>query len=359
MHGRFVAGIPLGMLMTLLVIGGLNYLVDPLQYYRKAEFYKPLFSGQQRFRNPGIARHYSYDAVVLGTSTADYLLPRTIRDTHGWTAVSLRLNGATAYEQRRMFDVVARHSDAPYIIWGLDYDAYLGSPERKHDSSLFPEYLYGHTLRGALAYLVNVRVLYWSLENLLRTPRFNSLEEMQNDYKSYRFSREVFRAHLAGMEAAPQTCDVPTPAVSPGNANLDALIALIRGHPGRTFYLFLPPYSALYYARLCERGVFQDFSAFRGAVMSELVTLDNVRLYDFQPIPSITHDLDNYKDDLHYSPLVARYVLQSMKNGHHRVRVGDGPARVELLSAQTKAFLTHLRAHRIADRDDVADRRGG
>lgn len=347
------------MLIPVLVIGGLNYVVDPLQYVRQAEFYKPLYSGQQRFRNPGIAKHARYDAAVLGTSTADYLLPSTIKDIYGWTSVSLQFHGGTAYEQRRMFEVVARHSNARHIFWGLDYESHVGSPERKHDNSLFPEYLYGSSPEGSLAYLVNMRVFFWSLENLLRTPRHESLEDMQNAHKRYRFSREALRGQLASLRAAPEMCDGPRPHGSSGNANLDELIALIRTHPDRTFYLFLPPYSALYYARLCERGLFQDFNAFRAAVISHLAGLEHVRLHDFQTIPLITHDLDNYKDDLHYSTLVARYMLQSMKTGRHRVSAGQGPQLVELLSAQTKTFLTDIRGQARADRRAQSNQRGG
>ena len=249
MHKRFFLGLIPGLLLSAIVIGGVNHVVDPLQFFRKAEFYQPLFSGQQRFRNPGIARNYPYDSVVLGTSTTDYLHSADIKKIFGWNTISLRFNGATAYEQRKIFQVVARQHKARTIIWAVDYSYYTGAIDRKHDTSVFPEYLYGSGREAIVPYLLNLRVLYWSLENLIRTPRHASLDDAQALTKTYTFSREALRPQIARLQADPRPCGIPKPTHHSPNPHLDALVSQVREHPDLTFYIFLPPYSAVYYAR--------------------------------------------------------------------------------------------------------------
>ena len=46
-----------------------NWRVDPLQFYRRAS-YPPLLSDALRFQNPGLARNYDYDTLILGTSVS-------------------------------------------------------------------------------------------------------------------------------------------------------------------------------------------------------------------------------------------------------------------------------------------------
>jgi len=49
-------------------VAALNWRVDPLNVYRLSA--APYYSEQARYRNPGLARHADYDAVILGTSVS-------------------------------------------------------------------------------------------------------------------------------------------------------------------------------------------------------------------------------------------------------------------------------------------------
>ena len=50
------------------------YLLDPFEHYRESAIL-PLYD-QESYNNPGIARNYDYDAVILGTSMVEMSSPR-------------------------------------------------------------------------------------------------------------------------------------------------------------------------------------------------------------------------------------------------------------------------------------------
>jgi len=53
------------------VPGLMNYIVDPFQQYRKP-WYNPYFPPQiERYLNPGLAKNYDYDSILIGTSQVE------------------------------------------------------------------------------------------------------------------------------------------------------------------------------------------------------------------------------------------------------------------------------------------------
>jgi hypothetical protein len=59
----------LGLIALLLALAAaINGVVDPLQVLRRATWYAPHFSTNQRYQAPGLARYYVQPIVVAATS---------------------------------------------------------------------------------------------------------------------------------------------------------------------------------------------------------------------------------------------------------------------------------------------------
>ena len=82
--------------MALLVLGlaacaGLTYAVDPFEQYRESAIL-PLYD-QESYNNPGIAKNYDYNAVILGTSMVEMSNPSVIDECFGVRSVKLPMRG--------------------------------------------------------------------------------------------------------------------------------------------------------------------------------------------------------------------------------------------------------------------------
>ena len=82
------------LLLGLLACAALTFIVDPFELYRESSIL-PLYD-QESYNNPGIAKHYDYDAVILGTSMVEMSNPSVIDETFGVRSVKLPMRGSHA-----------------------------------------------------------------------------------------------------------------------------------------------------------------------------------------------------------------------------------------------------------------------
>jgi hypothetical protein len=125
---------------------------------------------------------------------------------------------------------------------------------------------------------------------------------------------------------------------------------LIKNRPDVEFRVYFPPYSVLEYVAMREISpdalqTVYDFSAY---VIRRLLQLPNVTVFDFRDIEGITHDLNNYLDLIHHSPVVDRKVISYLATGDHVVDRNAPVASIERLRGQVTAY--HL--------DDTQQRSG-
>ena len=69
-----------------------------------------------------------------------------------------------------------------------------------------------------------------------------------------------------------------------------------------------------------------------------LTQLPNVILHDFRAVQEITHDLNNYADVIHHSPVIDLKVLAMLASGEYAVNPAAPTASLERLKAQVAAY---------------------
>src|SRR6266436_3589498 len=98
---------------VMLLAVALNFVVDPLQLFRPARFYQPMYSNDSRMQDAGLIRSQSFDTVFMGTSLAIHV--------------------------RR-------------VIWQMDDWIFRDAPDVDSES-YFPANLYRRNARGIAEYL--------------------------------------------------------------------------------------------------------------------------------------------------------------------------------------------------------------
>jgi hypothetical protein len=327
----------------------LTYLVDPLQVFRKAP-YRALFSANERYQNPGLIRHYSYDAIILGTSMTENFRPTYVDRRLGVHVLKVPIRGSTAHEQFLTARLALGTGRVARVIWGLDHWMCAGSPDTVGSpTSPFPLFLYQDRALPYAQYLFNISTFIDSLKIILTLRLWeesdaNALETLYAWDHTVAFSKE----HAVEDLRTSMVRTRRNRGLNPAFYGLDKMeanfarnvLSIIDASPHVEFDIFFPPYSILQfkYYEWQNPDLFDRLLAFRALIIGELLHRRNVHLFSFDDVPAITHDLDNYKDMAHYRGEVNDYVIDSIAIGRHRVTLENSLSSIVRLRDQTARF---------------------
>ncbi|MGD8192331.1 hypothetical protein ACQCN2_20360 [Brevibacillus ginsengisoli] len=335
---KSVLATTLGLLVLLV---GLNYVVDPLQFFHKA-YMKPDFSDQQRYQNPGIAKNYDYNTIIIGTSMTENFLPSYVNEKLGVQAVKLSMSGSTAMEQRIMINHAVRTGKVKTILWGVDYFSLRGDPNRvRQEFGEFPYYLYDQNPWNDLKYLVNLdtsqQALHWigiqagvaqpanpslNLLNTWESPDLFGRENVMNEWNKLKEGGS-FKPSEYEMKQVQKNMD-------------NNLLSVIKAHPDVQFVLYYPPYSILQHRYFYDKdpSFFENELYVKKYLFEQVGKQPNVKIYDFQQEQKITFDLNNYKDLAHHSRKVNEWIIDQIAQDKYRVTKKTLPVYLDQLREQ-------------------------
>ena len=355
---QFVGAAVAVMLMSV----GLNFVVDPLQLFRPANFYKPMYSNDSRMQNAGLIRSQTFDTVFMGTSLAIHFRQSDIDRIVGGRSLKLSMTGSTSHEQSFVL-AAALERHPKRVIWEVDDWIFRDSPDVDADIYL-PADLYRRNPRGIAEYLFNGALARESAWMLVRsTPLLAPVAARVSTGFVFKFPipdvddinvlaptfelGSFYNATRARAAFASITSPVRSVYLAEGydframvkNFERDA-VGLIQSNPDVTFDIYFPPYSILQFVAMRDASpatlkIVYDFTAF---VAQRLTQLPNAHLHDFRTIKDVTHDLSNYGDVIHHSPAVDAKILQWLASGDYRVDPNKPLASLDTLKAQIDAY---------------------
>lgn len=314
-------------ILGLLVMGVVNFILDPFAQYRKAQLYKPVYDNE-RYLNSGLAKTYDYKQVIIGSSMTENFILSEAKEILGFDKpIKLCMSAATAYEMNVVLTHAYAHHKIDTVIYGLDLFSFTGNTTRLFggEGSL-PFYLYDDNLLNDYRYLFNFDTFKFSLDSLV-VPKeavmfdynrmyqwqhkaseddFNRADRISEWKEKYGFNPDYKKEQYA-LEAMKKNIDVN-------------LIPLIQNHPNTIFYIFYPPYSILAFKDMQNKKWLKTVERFKRHVFITLAHYPNVKLYDFQASKEVTCNLDNYKDLLHYHQRINTWMLQEMKSGKYLIK---------------------------------------
>ncbi|RXH12254.1 hypothetical protein [Bradyrhizobium guangzhouense] len=339
----------------------LTYLVDPLQLFRPSRF-GAFYSDDTRVQNAGLIRSQSFDTVFMGTSLAIHFRQSDIDRVLGVHSLKLAMTGSNSRQQSFVLEQ-AIDRGAKRVIWEMDDFIFVDAADIESDP-YFSVDLYRRTTKGIASYLFSAAMAKESLFTLLRSvpPLKRPLTEAA-PYLPVKFAL----SDVDDIYALPRNFDIardynPNKALAsfayitaPSRSRFlgegygfDAMVGhfeqdavdLITRHPDVTFDIYFPPYSILQFVAMRDASpetlkIVLDLTA---DIARRLTQLPNVRLHDFRAIKPVTHDLANYGDVIHHSPVVDAMVLSWLASGQYRVDASKPLASLDALKAQIEAY---------------------
>lgn len=325
------------------IAGTFVYAVDPLQQYRKSS-YIPLFSGQQRYQNPGLAKNYTYNMIILGSSMTENFAPSKVGELLDGDVLKLSIEGSTAKEQRLIADVAIDTGQVQQVLWGLDYFSLRENSVRDEES--FPFYLYDDNKWNDFRYIFNISNVKHAFGALWLPKdqfiRYRNLELLNNWDSSAHYGPEGVLAKWKEAQLAEQTTSEYEPSLDEVKHRFeDHIISLIKAHPEIEFTFYYPPYSIIrqqvWYRLNPER--FSNQQAMKKYMFEQFSAYDNVKVYDFQSDSSITYDLYLYKDLSHHSAGVNQSIIEAIAADTHRVTKENVDLNNRLLEQQVQSLV--------------------
>ena len=362
MHGAFTHLVRLLLASIVCVLGAalLTYAVDPLQLFRPSRL--AFYSDDTRMQNAGLIRSQSFDTAFMGTSLAIHFRQSDIDRALGVHSLKLAMTGSNSRQQGFVLEQAIGRG-ARRVIWAMDDFIFIDAADIESDPYLSVD-LYRGTAKGIASYLFSAAMAKESLFALLRSvpplrpsltraapflPVKFALPDVDDIYALPR-DFDIARDYNAKMTLAAFTYITnPTRSRFLGEGyNYEAMVrhfeqdavGLIARHPDVTFDIYFPPYSILQFVAMREASpatlkIVTDLTAH---IARRLTQLPNVRLHDFRALAAVTHDLDNYSDVIHHSPVVDAKVLKWLASGDHRVDPKMPTAALDELKAQVETY---------------------
>ena len=312
----------IGVIFSLFCVGGIVYYVDPYFQYHppKEQLAYDMPTNDFMYYNSGIAKSYSYDTIITGSSMSRSFLPSYVDEKFNCQSVKLSMAEATGKDFSVLLPVVARHEGTKRIIIGLD-DFAFNTPK---DYSAYdkPMYLYDLNKFNDVKYLANFSGLQESYRVLLNTKnglRTTSMDDYQNYTLVNDFSAEqVKKIYIDGIDKVEHTEPTPFHELEKTvTTNLNAnLIPIIEENPDIEFVCYFPPYSIVSWGMLPN---IENRLNVTQIIIESLMDYENVSLYFFSQETEHIVDLDHYMDTIHYDSEIANEVVDFISDENNKL----------------------------------------
>ena len=304
------------------------YLVDPFEHYRESAIL-PLYD-QESYNNPGIAKNYDYNAVILGTSMVEMSHPSVIDECFGVSSVKLPMRGShTAQMGWQLAHVLDTH-ELKLAILAVDAYSLMGPPD---DMEEIYDYLWNDSVPDDVSYLLNLDVLLVRVPRMLRNLGRSTATKRDDMYQwtDVTFSAQsVFDSFSFQPQ---QEMTDPDYRLERSTENIRRHIeTYVAAHPETTFKIYMPPYSVAYWYVMTRGGLSEQQYRSRARVCELLLDYPNVEIYDYSSRLEWITDLNNYFDYSHHSGAISDAIMCAMAAGENRVTSVDdmaaGSARI-------------------------------
>lgn len=307
-----------GILLFLCVLAVIVF--DPFfQYHKPLKGLKAVLTDKE-YQCVGSLKTFDYDSVIAGSSVSENYNNGWFDQGFGCKSIkAIRSYGATA-DLCYLLDIAFEHQNLKYVFYNLDPSALVADAETTYELTGCPMYLYDDNYINDVEYWLNKGVLMEKIPYLIA----NSLIGDYDENNSYNWAqwKEFNSDMILGLY-------IRKPSISemkPENyyedilrQNLDLLTSRISAHPETEFYVFVPPYSMLWWDNIYREGDTEAYLYNMEQAMKTLLSYKNVKMFYFQNDREIITNLENYMDILHFSPEINHYICESLIEGKHRI----------------------------------------
>ena len=310
---------------VVLMFGALQYYLDPLLQYGGERGPLTFRRYNELYGNPGIAKNYNYNAVLLGSSIIENTKVDEMNDLFNCNTAKVPYAGGHSYEHRKILDVCYGSGHrVDKVFWALDEFALTVDADTPRWP--LPEYLYDDNKINDISYLLNLDIFYYyTLQDIKQTLSHKHdtlmMEGTWGDDESI-YSKDNAVKSITYPKRQKEVKE-KTYYEKELMDNLDNnIIPVIENHPETEFHFFLVPYSVLWWYIAKSDGELDAHIYDIRTTISQILEYENVKVHFFQGDKEIITNLDLYKDYLHYNPDINSWMLEEMKKESHLLTKG-------------------------------------
>lgn len=302
------------LLSALVVMGTINFAVDPLFQYHKPWFGLKPYIVSESYQNPGIAKNFDFDNAVVGNSLTANFIVSDLNDALGGKTVKLTGDGTYVVHWVHMFELLANRTDQPEkILIDLDPHIFTIPSEEPKSESHLPFYLYDNNYLNDVEYLFNFTLTknytYRSVESNIKSnlPDYNLVYMWGGEGDSGK-ELALKNYYIDEKKDINKRCLYT-------KDNLNLLKEYIERMKDTEFIFFCSPYSVLFWYDIIEEGFFPEYKDAYAETFRFMSHFDNVSVYFWtdDEMMSVVSDLDNYKDSYHYGAHINKDILKRIK----------------------------------------------
>ncbi len=303
--------------MGILAAGLLVLLLDPFFHYHMPWFgLKPVIN-DEIYQNPGLAKHASYDSIIIGSSMTENFDAAWFDEVYDIHTLKLNYSGASAENLRIAVECAqnAKGGNLKYVFGCVDVEILMGDSSAPNYP--LPDYLYDDVFYNDVYYLLNKDVIFQDIKTVLEENAQVTVRPLNKAYSWFEYHKDSY-----SRESVLQQLNLPDVFSRVDQQEAVILEATIRSvekikdfvqkYPYTTFQFFYSPYSMAYWYNRYAAGIFLTDAENLEYSMKELLECENVKLYFPSNYEMIT-DLDCYKDLGHYNMEIQYQIFEEMK----------------------------------------------
>lgn len=318
---------------AMLFICALTIVIDPYFHYHGPLDALQYPIEEERYQNDGILKHFSYDAILTGTSMTENFRTSECDALFGVHSVKTSLNGSSLKEVNDQLQrAIDANPEIKLVIRGLDGWNLFDDKDHMRVGDELPTFLYDDNPLNDVEYLLNKQILCQDTIEVLKYTVKGYTTTSFDEYSSWAsyvtFGEEVVKGDYTRPEKSPITDSITEADVKTITETLQQnVIQIARDNPDIQFYYFFTPYSILYMDEQNQYGILErQFDAY--LLASELLLeTDNIHLFSFFADYDTITNLDNYYDTAHYSDDINSLILQRMCCGDYELTKENYKAR--------------------------------
>lgn len=308
------------------LLGGAVAYVDPFFHYHKPLERFAYTIDSERYQNDGISRHFTYDAVMTGTSMTENFKASQFDGLFGVTCIKIPFGGGYYKEvDQAVRRAISYNPEIKIVFRGLDKSFLMNDKDGRNPTAPAPDYLYDNNPWNDVNYIFNKEVIFGNIRGVLANTRAGGHTTAFDEYMHWapdkEWGREAVLKTFGRAESVMETVPFTEADRNMVADNVEQnVLSVARENPQITFYYFIPPYSIAYWdSELVAKGEFdRQLEALR-LMTDMLLTCDNIKLYGFDDQFDITCNLDHYMDVIHYSESVGEQLLNWIAADEHRI----------------------------------------
>lgn len=320
------------LLLTLLGLGVSGYLVykvDPFFHYHEPDVTKYYYHiNNQRSQNDGIIKHFTYDAMITGTSLTENFKTSEMDEIFNCKSIKVPFNGCSYYEVNYNIEkALLANPDLNTIVRSLDmHFFYQRADEMRTDLGKYPEYLYDDNVFNDVEYLLNRDIVFARTYQMIADawvgyePGITSFDEYSNWQNEHTYGINTVCPGGLVVNDVSQDSHLTEEEKITIKENIDKNVtALADEYPEVDFYYFYPINSAVWWCELYNQGTLIKQLETERFITELILPHENIHLFSFNNVTEITTDINHYQDPMHYAEWINTLMLQWMHDDKYRL----------------------------------------